>query len=42
LVLEWVATAKKPDTRQRRITRTVELAAMNIRANHPGVRVRQG
>jgi uncharacterized protein YdeI (YjbR/CyaY-like superfamily) len=42
LVLEWVATAKKPDTRQRRIARTVELAAMNIRANHPGVRVRQG
>jgi uncharacterized protein YdeI (YjbR/CyaY-like superfamily) len=42
LILEWVATAKKPDTRRRRIARTVESAAMNIRANHPGVRVRQG
>jgi uncharacterized protein YdeI (YjbR/CyaY-like superfamily) len=36
LILEWVATAKKPETRQRRIARTVELAAVNIRANHPG------
>jgi uncharacterized protein YdeI (YjbR/CyaY-like superfamily) len=39
LILEWVATAKKPETRQRRIVRTVELAAVNLRANHPGVRM---
>jgi uncharacterized protein YdeI (YjbR/CyaY-like superfamily) len=37
-ILEWIATAKKPETRQRRIARTVELAAVNLRANHPGVR----
>ncbi len=35
LILEWIAKAKKPDTRQRRISQTVELAAQNIRANHP-------
>lgn len=40
LILEWVATAKRSDTRRRRINRTVDLAAVNIRANHPGVRVR--
>ncbi|MFF5213079.1 YdeI family protein [Streptosporangium sp. NPDC000396] len=40
LILEWVAAAKRPDTRRRRIDRTVSLAARNIRANHPGVRVR--
>jgi len=40
LILEWVATAKKPETRQRRISRTVELAAVNVRANHPGVLAR--
>ncbi|WP_280419031.1 YdeI/OmpD-associated family protein [Nocardia carnea] len=34
LILEWIASAKKPETRQRRITRTVELAAANLRANH--------
>jgi uncharacterized protein YdeI (YjbR/CyaY-like superfamily) len=39
LILEWIATAKRPETRQRRIDRAVELAAVNIRANHPGVRV---
>ncbi|MFE5700842.1 MULTISPECIES: hypothetical protein [Rhodococcus] len=31
---------KKADTRERRIERTVTLAAMNLRANHPGVRIR--
>lgn len=36
LILEWIAKAKRPDTRQRRIEKTVELAARNIRANHPG------
>jgi uncharacterized protein YdeI (YjbR/CyaY-like superfamily) len=39
LILEWVATAKRPDTRQRRINQTVSQAALNVRANHPGVRV---
>jgi uncharacterized protein YdeI (YjbR/CyaY-like superfamily) len=38
LILEWVATAKKPATRQRRIERTVALAAVNLRANHPATR----
>jgi uncharacterized protein YdeI (YjbR/CyaY-like superfamily) len=40
LILEWIVTAKRPETRRRRIDRTVELAAVNIRANHPGVRAR--
>jgi uncharacterized protein YdeI (YjbR/CyaY-like superfamily) len=40
LILEWIATAKRPETRQRRIDRTVALAAVNLRANHPGTRVR--
>lgn len=35
LILQWISSAKKPGTRERRITRTVELAAQNIRANHP-------
>jgi uncharacterized protein YdeI (YjbR/CyaY-like superfamily) len=39
LILEWIASAKKPDTRQRRIEQTVRLAAVNIRANHPGTRM---
>jgi uncharacterized protein YdeI (YjbR/CyaY-like superfamily) len=38
LILEWIATAKRPETRQRRIRQTVALAAKNLRANHPGVR----
>lgn len=40
LILEWIATAKKPETRQRRIRQTVELAADNVRANHPRSRSR--
>jgi uncharacterized protein YdeI (YjbR/CyaY-like superfamily) len=35
LILEWIAIAKRPDTRRRRIDQTVNLAALNIRANHP-------
>lgn len=35
LILEWILTAKKPETRERRIAKTVELAAVNVRANHP-------
>jgi uncharacterized protein YdeI (YjbR/CyaY-like superfamily) len=36
LILEWIAKAKRPETRQRRISHSVSLAALNIRANHPG------
>ncbi|MDO4887678.1 MAG: YdeI/OmpD-associated family protein [Actinomycetaceae bacterium] len=35
LILQWIASAKKAETRERRIAQTVELAAQNIRANHP-------
>lgn len=38
IILGWIASAKRPDTRARRIERTVVLAAQGIRANHPGVR----
>ena len=34
VILEWIAQAKKPETRQRRVNQTVELAARNERANH--------
>lgn len=40
LILEWIASARKPETRSRRLHQTVELAAVNIRANHPGARAR--
>lgn len=36
LILEWVAMAKRPGTRLRRIEQTVSFAARNMRANHPG------
>ncbi|MFD2080305.1 Uncharacterized conserved protein YdeI, YjbR/CyaY-like superfamily, DUF1801 family [Actinopolymorpha cephalotaxi] len=39
LILGWIATAKRPDTRRRRITRTVDLAAVGLRAQHAGDRV---
>lgn len=32
MILEWIATAKKPETRKKRVMQTVELAAQNIRA----------
>ena len=32
-ILEWIGTAKKPDTRARRIGETARLAAQDIRAN---------
>jgi uncharacterized protein YdeI (YjbR/CyaY-like superfamily) len=35
LILEWITLAKRPETRARRITETVTLAAANQRANHP-------
>jgi uncharacterized protein YdeI (YjbR/CyaY-like superfamily) len=34
MILEWIASAKRPETRAKRITETVKLAAKNIRANH--------
>lgn len=34
-ILEWIASAKKPETRGRRITETARLAADDIRANQP-------
>lgn len=39
-VLEWVGSAKRPDTRERRIAETVELAAENIRARAQPERAR--
>jgi uncharacterized protein YdeI (YjbR/CyaY-like superfamily) len=38
LILEWIVTARRPETRERRIARTVELAHDDIRANQPGGR----
>jgi uncharacterized protein YdeI (YjbR/CyaY-like superfamily) len=35
LILEWITLAKRPETRARRIERTVTQAALNQRANHP-------
>lgn len=35
MILEWIANAKRPETRERRIKQTVALAAENIKANHP-------
>ena len=34
-ILEWVALAKRPETRARRIADTARLAAHGLRANHP-------
>lgn len=34
IILTWIATAKRPETRAKRIAETVALAAQNIRANH--------
>lgn len=33
IILQWIASAKRPETRARRITETVRLAAQNIKAN---------
>ncbi len=32
-ILSWIGTAKRPETRTRRVEETVRLAALNIRAN---------
>ena len=34
-ILEWILSARKADTRTKRIEETVRLAAQNIKANHP-------
>ena len=34
-ILEWIANAKRPETRIKRIKETVASAAKNIKANHP-------
>lgn len=34
LILQWIASAKRDETRQKRIEETVTLAAQNIKANH--------
>lgn len=34
IILNWIAAAKRPETRARRIEETVELAAQNLRPNH--------
>jgi uncharacterized protein YdeI (YjbR/CyaY-like superfamily) len=37
-ILEWIASARRPETRTKRIARTAELAARNQRANTPAGR----
>lgn len=34
IILEWILNAKRPETRQKRIKETVELASKNVKANH--------
>ncbi|GEM_PF-2414661 len=34
-ILEWIANAKREETRGKRIAETVRLAADNLKANHP-------
>lgn len=34
-ILEWISTAKRPETREKRIAEAAERAAKNIRANQP-------
>ncbi len=34
LILAWIASAKRPETRAKRIAETVMLAAKGIKANH--------
>lgn len=35
MILSWIASAKRPETREKRVAETVRLAAKNLRANHP-------
>ena len=34
IILNWIYSAKRPETRQQRVTDTVQLAAKGIKANH--------
>jgi uncharacterized protein YdeI (YjbR/CyaY-like superfamily) len=34
IILTWIASAKRPDTRAKRIAETVRQAAKNLKANH--------
>ncbi len=34
IILQWIASARRPETRAKRIAETVRLAAENIKANH--------
>lgn len=34
-ILEWIGTARRPETRDKRVAETARLAAQNIRANQP-------
>lgn len=34
-ILQWIAGAKRPETRSTRVTQTAKLAAKNIKAHHP-------
>ncbi|MFC4874426.1 YdeI/OmpD-associated family protein [Negadavirga shengliensis] len=36
IILEWIMSAKRPETRQKRIMETVRLAEINVKAHHPG------
>ena len=32
-ILEWIGSAKRPETRKKRISETARLAVLNVRAN---------
>jgi len=34
-IFQWIAAAKRPETRTERVTQTAELAAVNLKAHHP-------
>ena len=34
-ILEWIAKAKRPETRRRRVVETARKASQNLKANHP-------
>lgn len=34
-IFQWIASAKRPETREERVAHTAELAAINIKAHHP-------
>lgn len=38
VILWWIASAKRPETRAKRVAETARLAAHNLRANHPEAR----